>query len=139
MDGYRAAATLLVSRDADQDEVRRAFRARAKELHPDTGPSGSESAFVELREAFEQLMATAPAPRRPTVLDRPANRFDARSTADRSNRLDMTDTSRRRVRPAARRGAVDPDERARGLNFSRHLADSLSAMATGPVPHAVAS
>ncbi|MGI8575128.1 MAG: molecular chaperone DnaJ [Egibacteraceae bacterium] len=44
---------LGVSKDAGQDEIKRAYRKRARELHPDTG--GDEAAFKELTTAYEVL------------------------------------------------------------------------------------
>lgn len=44
---------LGVSRDASDDEIKRAYRKKARELHPDTG--GDENAFKELTTAYEVL------------------------------------------------------------------------------------
>lgn len=44
---------LGVARDASQDEIRSAYRALAKAMHPDTG--GTAGAFRLLREAYETL------------------------------------------------------------------------------------
>lgn len=44
---------LGVGRDASDDEIKRAYRRRARELHPDTG--GDEEAFKELTTAYEVL------------------------------------------------------------------------------------
>jgi molecular chaperone DnaJ len=44
---------LGVSRDATDDEVKRAYRRRARELHPDAG--GDEEEFKELTTAYEVL------------------------------------------------------------------------------------
>ena len=44
---------LGVSRDADDDEIKRAYRRRARELHPDAG--GDEEEFKELTTAYEVL------------------------------------------------------------------------------------
>jgi molecular chaperone DnaJ len=44
---------LGVSRDADEDEIKRAYRRRARELHPDAG--GDPEAFKELTAAYEVL------------------------------------------------------------------------------------
>lgn len=41
---------LGVEPTATENEIRTAFRTKAKLLHPDAG--GSESAFIELQEAF---------------------------------------------------------------------------------------
>jgi DnaJ-domain-containing protein 1 len=41
---------LDLGRDADEEEVRAAYRERVKERHPDQG--GSEEAFTELQEAY---------------------------------------------------------------------------------------
>ncbi|MGB8738305.1 MAG: J domain-containing protein, partial [Rhodomicrobium sp.] len=50
---------LGVPADAPEAEVRRAFRARAKELHPDSKPSGehdeAHGEFSLLAEAYETL------------------------------------------------------------------------------------
>jgi curved DNA-binding protein len=48
---------LGVSHNADADEIKRAFRERAKGVHPDQNPDDSQSVqrFVELRAAFECL------------------------------------------------------------------------------------
>src|SRR4051794_2119107 len=48
---------LGVRRDASQDEIKRAFRKRAMELHPDANPDdpASEAAFKEVALAYEVL------------------------------------------------------------------------------------
>lgn len=59
MDGRTAAAVLGITQGATRDEIRRAFRARAKTAHPDA--HGTDEAFVTLRAAADLLLATAPA------------------------------------------------------------------------------
>lgn len=64
---------LSVSYEADLEDIRRAFRRRARETHPDRG--GSADAFHVVREAFGALTGDlegqrrrwTPAPRRPRV------------------------------------------------------------------------
>ena len=52
---YRA---LGVDRTASAEDIRTAFRLRAKELHPDrAGETGDREAFRRLREAYEALQA----------------------------------------------------------------------------------
>jgi len=48
---------LGVGRDASQDEIKRAFRKRGKETHPDANPDdpGAEAAFKEVALAYETL------------------------------------------------------------------------------------
>lgn len=138
MDGRTAAATLGVGPRATRAEIRQAFRARAKVLHPDAGPAGSSERFIALRLAVEQLMAdapegthgpdgsemattspaasaTSPAPAVGTAGRRwPAAPFGAASTwSDRAGTaIDLTDTvgrTPRQARPTAPyRGAVGP-------------------------------
>jgi hypothetical protein len=88
MDGRRARVVLGVAIDAEPDEIRRAFRARAQTLHPDHGGDGR--AFSELMDAFGAVRslpspACARRPRPPRV------------------RVDVYDS----VRPAARRDFAD--------------------------------
>ena len=45
--------TLGVARDADGETIKKAFRKRAKETHPDKG--GSKEQFLEVRRAFKTL------------------------------------------------------------------------------------
>ncbi len=58
MDGPTAAAVLGITQEATKDEIRRAFRARAKVAHPDA--RGTSEAFVTLRAAADVLLAAAP-------------------------------------------------------------------------------
>src|SRR5688500_18339547 len=44
---------LGVARDASDDDIKRAYRQRARELHPDAG--GDEEQFKELTTAYEVL------------------------------------------------------------------------------------
>lgn len=132
MDGHTAAAALLVAWDASQDELRRAFRARAKELHPDAGTQGSESAFIQLREAFDHLMATAPevvsstgAPRRQTL-----PRFEVPAAEPRLITVDLADAQKRRTRLSPTRRSADPDRAARARRFADHLAAANATVTT---------
>ena len=49
--------TLGVSRDADEKEIKRAFRKLARQCHPDVNPgdAGAEERFKEINEAYEVL------------------------------------------------------------------------------------
>lgn len=58
MDGTRARAVLGVSEHATQNDLRRAFRARAKQTHPDAG--GNAEAFQTARRALIALQSRAP-------------------------------------------------------------------------------
>ena len=48
---------LGVARDADEDEIKRAFRRKAKQYHPDANPDNptAEARFKEVNEAYEVL------------------------------------------------------------------------------------
>ena len=68
MDGRRARALLGVEIDADPDEIRRAFRARALATHPDRG--GDRVTFELVMMAFGTLQhhdVTRPLPARPEL------------------------------------------------------------------------
>lgn len=47
---------LQIDPDADESEIRRAYRRRAKETHPDGGGSARE--FQRVREAYEEITAS---------------------------------------------------------------------------------
>lgn len=49
-----AARVLGVEPDADEAAIRRAYREKAKDLHPDA-PAGDEAAFRRVRDAYERL------------------------------------------------------------------------------------
>lgn len=46
---------LGLAKGAPSDEIKKAFRNRARQLHPDNKESGDEAAFKELAEAYEVL------------------------------------------------------------------------------------
>lgn len=49
-------AILGVSRDATEDEIKKAFRKKARELHPDINKApDAEDRFKELNEAYDVL------------------------------------------------------------------------------------
>ena len=48
-------AVLGVDRDADDETIKRAYRHRAKETHPDRG--GSDAAFKRVKDAYEAIQA----------------------------------------------------------------------------------
>ncbi len=54
-DPYRV---LGVSKDATQDEIKRAYRKKAKENHPDLHPNDPEASkrMNEINEAYDMLM-----------------------------------------------------------------------------------
>lgn len=45
---------LGISKDASQDEIKKAYRKKSKELHPDTS-TGDEEKFKQVREAYDTL------------------------------------------------------------------------------------
>lgn len=56
---------LGVSPDATPDEIRRAYRALARQHHPDaTGRAESNQAFAKISQAYEQLLAASRDPKR---------------------------------------------------------------------------
>ena len=63
MDVFTARALLGVSSSADAEQIKRAFRAKAREAHPDRG--GTPAAFRRLVEAQNAALAGVPAEVRP--------------------------------------------------------------------------
>lgn len=131
MDGRTAAATLGVGPRATRDEIRQAFRAKAKFLHPDAGVAGSAERFINLRLATEQLLANAPEATETATPSSSAGTpgpFES-STIGRTRpgrAIDLTD-SIRRARPQRAPGQRQPVTRdARGLSFEDHLAAALA-------------
>lgn len=57
-----AWAVLGLERDADLRALKRAYRKRALETHPDQG--GDEALFLEVQRAYERLVARLANPRR---------------------------------------------------------------------------
>jgi hypothetical protein len=132
MDGRSAAATLGVGPQATKDEIRRAFRARAKLAHPDAaGPAGSDEAFIALRAAFELLLPIAPEePARPCGPGpaRATDRWMTATSADRHRPTVLLTDLRRTVarRPAPAPARPEPARDARGLSFDDHLAAAMA-------------
>ena len=47
---------LVVSKDASQDEIKRAYRKMSKKYHPDINKEpGAEEKYKEVQEAYETL------------------------------------------------------------------------------------
>ncbi len=131
MDGRTAAATLGVGPRATRDEIRQAFRAKAKFLHPDAGVAGSAERFINLRLATEQLLANAPETAETATPSSSAGTpgpFESSTvgTTRPGRAIDLTD-SIRRARPQRAPGQRQPVTRdARGLSFEDHLAAALA-------------
>mgnify|MGYP000066524049 CR=1 FL=1 len=53
---------LGVAPDASEDEIKRAYRRRARELHPDVCGEGRRAEWDELKAAYEHLMPPRQAP-----------------------------------------------------------------------------
>ena len=47
--------TLGISRDATEDEIKKAFRQQARKYHPDNKETGNEELFKEINQAYEIL------------------------------------------------------------------------------------
>jgi hypothetical protein len=97
MDGRRARKVLGVARDANQDDIRRAFRARAHLTHPDHG--GSPEAFAEIQAAYALLRALPP---QPASVNRPTSGQRTQVRHERV-RVDVYDSTR----PKPRRDFAD--------------------------------
>ena len=55
---------LGVSRDADADTLKRAYRKLARQYHPDVNKEpGAEDKFKEIGKAYDCLLYTSPSPR----------------------------------------------------------------------------
>ena len=123
MDDQAAAAFLGISLEATKQEITRAFRARAKVLHPDI--SGSDEAFVALRAAFELLHGQAPEHRpaqRPAMTWRQAGRAPA-SIIDLTGSQIRAAAPRRQARSTT--GAPGQPRDASGMTFADHLVAEL--------------
>jgi DnaJ domain len=112
MDPY---VVLGLEREASLDEVKRAYRRRSRELHPDTNPApGAHRAMAEVNAAYEFLSETL-------TRERPSAPPRARSAAPAGNGQKMkfsygdpAESAPARPKPAARppsegRGALQPD------------------------------
>jgi hypothetical protein len=122
MDVQTAAAVLGVSPTATKREISRAFRARAKLVHPDAaGPDqpGSSDEFIALRAAFDALDGAGDQ-------CRPVGRVVASWFGPpRAQTIDLSDTpSRRPGRSSAAAPASRPGRRHR--SFAEHLDAELA-------------
>lgn len=112
MDGRTAAAVLGITQGATRDEIRRAFRARAKTAHPDA--HGTDEAFVTLRAAADLLLAAAPAARTTVAVGAGTGSDPAEAHGAVGRR------ARWELRPTARPGvAIDLTDRPVGARAHR--------------------
>ncbi len=97
MDGTRARAVLGVSDHATADDLRHAFRRRARSTHPDHG--GDAQHFDETMHAFRALVGTAAGTAPAMVVDAQSLRHTPVDCYD--TVVPLRDASRRdRSRPA---------------------------------------
>jgi hypothetical protein len=126
MDGATAGAVLGVAQDATEREIVLAYRARAKQAHPDA--TGSAEAFVSLRAAFDHLLAAArsgrPSPRSTTVSSRGDTGAWLRPAPGPRHTIDLTDRASAPARPS--RPSTNAVPTAAGRSFDAHLAAQLA-------------
>lgn len=121
-----ALAILSLRADADDADVKRAYRRLARERHPDAG--GDVAAFRDLQRAYERLLADATPPRE--------RRAPHRARPSRRTRAADAPT-RRWSEQAAAVDDIDWDGRVSGSGLTAldvdRVARALVRDATGPV------
>jgi DnaJ-class molecular chaperone len=112
---------LGIASNASAEQIRAAFKRRSRQTHPDK-PTGSAAAFREVKDAYEKLIAAAPAPATRSRAAAEANTDFLRQAAAAARQAAMQ-------REAARQAAMQSEAARAADEFARMQAAGRAAAA----------